>query len=161
MYSKADYRIMKEQINVAIGEGADGLTIGANSPLSEIPDQELAALLSQIPEQTLLTFHRAFDLLNEPIRQLETIQSLGFHRILTSGGPGNAIENIQNLSEYQIHSPQGLHIVAAGGVRAEHIPGMKDKGISCFHAAAGGHEKDVLDPNVLKALQESIKGHAQ
>lgn len=146
---------------MAIGEGADGLTIGASSRSNEIPDQELASLLSCISADILLTFHRAFDQLKEPIRQLETIRSLGFDRILTSGGPGDARENIQKLREYQNHSPKGLHVVAAGGIRAEHIPKLKDAGITYFHAAAGGYEKDVLDPAVLQALQESINDHAQ
>lgn len=160
VYTKDQFKIMHEQIKVAVGEGADGLTIGGLTSTRKIPNLELADLLSHVPKHIVLTFHRAFDQLSQPIKHIDQIHALGFHRILSAGGTGDAVKNAQILHAYHQFAKEKLDLVAAGGLKPEHVPTLKQAGISCFHAAAGGSWKDVLDPNVLESLQKSVFDYA-
>ena len=43
-------------------------------------------ILKQVSGSLPCTFHRAFDLLREPVQQLETVIFLGYSRVLTRFG---------------------------------------------------------------------------
>ncbi|KAG6123260.1 hypothetical protein E4U13_008126 [Claviceps humidiphila] len=71
-------------------------------------------------------FHRAFDAIASTKRAYEGIElllSLNFEGVLTAGGPGNCIDNIDRLNQlcHKYMSKGIFEIVAAGGLRENNI----------------------------------------
>ncbi|CAM1508463.1 Fc.00g053110.m01.CDS01 [Cosmosporella sp. VM-42] len=69
-------------------------------------------------------FHRAFD----PIAatgdwklNLEAIADVGFTGILTSGGHGNYLDNLDRIGEICDYVARRIQIIIGGGVRAKHV----------------------------------------
>ncbi|MDO5729219.1 MAG: copper homeostasis protein CutC [Actinomycetaceae bacterium] len=78
--------------------------------------------VSQIRELTRgyeLTYHRAFDELDDPFAGLETLIALGVDRVLTSGGPGPC--DVETIGRYLERSDGRIQILACGGLRSDSV----------------------------------------
>ena len=73
--------------------------------------------------------------LDEPFSGLDELADLGFHRVLTSGGPPTALEGIATLRQLVEKASGRLEIVAAGGVRAGNAKALLDAGLKQLHAS--------------------------
>ena len=74
--------------------GIHGIVAGAltaDGRLDEVACKRMREAAGTLP----FTVHRAFDTLTDPRESMEQLISWGFQRILTSGGPGNAIDNLE------------------------------------------------------------------
>uniref|UniRef100_A0A2K6U0A3 Copper homeostasis protein cutC homolog n=1 Tax=Saimiri boliviensis boliviensis TaxID=39432 RepID=A0A2K6U0A3_SAIBB len=104
LYSDREIEVMKADIRLAKLYGADGLVFGALTEDGYI-DKELCMSLMAICRPLPVTFHRAFDMVHDPMAALETLLTLGFERVLTSGCDSSALEGlplIKRLIE-QVH----------------------------------------------------------
>ncbi|NWW96903.1 CUTC protein, partial [Rhynochetos jubatus] len=109
LYSDREVEVMKADIRLAKLHGADGLVFGALTEDGRI-DTELCTALLAVCRPLPVTFHRAFDMVHDPLVALETLISLGFERVLTSGCDSSALEGlslIKRLVEQVIFSPGG------------------------------------------------------
>ncbi|NXU54345.1 CUTC protein, partial [Turnix velox] len=108
LYSDREVEVMKADIRLAKLHGADGLVFGALTEDGRI-DTELCTTLLAVCRPLPVTFHRAFDMVHNPLVALETLISLGFERVLTSGCDSSALEGlslIKRLTE-QVGDPWG------------------------------------------------------
>lgn len=112
--------------------GADGVVVGVLNQQHQ-PDYEvLALLLNQAKNLGLsLTFHRAFDAIEDRHQALEQFIQLGVQRVLTSGtgwtsGQG-AEQGVQQLKGLLEHAGTILEIVVGGGVNLSNITFLKDQ----------------------------------
>ncbi|NWY64318.1 CUTC protein, partial [Erithacus rubecula] len=108
LYSDREVEVMKADIRLAKLHGADGLVFGALTEDGRI-DTELCTALLAVCRPLPVTFHRAFDMVHDPLVALETLISLGFERVLTSGCDSSALEGlslIKRLAE-QVMSSAG------------------------------------------------------
>ncbi|NWQ72853.1 CUTC protein, partial [Columbina picui] len=108
LYSDREVEVMKADIRLAKLHGADGLVFGALTEDGRI-DTELCTALLAVCRPLPVTFHRAFDMVHDPLVALETLISLGFERVLTSGCDSSALEGlslIKRLAE-QVSDPWG------------------------------------------------------
>ncbi|NWW43602.1 CUTC protein, partial [Pedionomus torquatus] len=106
LYSDREVEVMKADIRLAKLHGADGLVFGALTEDGRI-DTELCTALLAVCRPLPVTFHRAFDMVHDPVVALETLISLGFERVLTSGCDSSALEGlslIKRLAE-QVRGP--------------------------------------------------------
>ncbi|SPN98998.1 uncharacterized protein DNG_02037 [Cephalotrichum gorgonifer] len=114
------------------------------------------------------TFHRAFDDLlgaGVPVATaVDDVLACGFDGVLTSGGPGNAIDNLGVLADLLRAVDGRMDVLVGGGVRAanaERILGVLEGAerawlhSSCLRA--GGEE---VDEGELRALADVIQGAA-
>ncbi|RMC11510.1 hypothetical protein DUI87_11629 [Hirundo rustica rustica] len=81
LYSDREVEVMKADIRLAKLHGADGLVFGALTEDGRIDTELCTALL-------------AFDMVHDPLVALETLISLGFERVLTSGCDSSALEGL-------------------------------------------------------------------
>ncbi|NXP63190.1 CUTC protein, partial [Chloropsis cyanopogon] len=106
LYSDREVEVMKADIRLAKLHGADGLVFGALTEDGRI-DTELCTALLAVCRPLPVTFHRAFDMVHDPLVALETLISLGFERVLTSGCDSSALEGlslIKRLAEQVMSS---------------------------------------------------------
>ncbi|XP_061018351.1 copper homeostasis protein cutC homolog isoform X2 [Dama dama] len=93
LYSDREVEVMKADIRLAKLYGADGLVFGALTEDGHI-DKELCMSLVALCRPLPVTFHRAFDMVHDPVAALETLLTLGFERVLTSGCDSSALEGL-------------------------------------------------------------------
>ncbi|KAG7263586.1 hypothetical protein CRUP_035569 [Coryphaenoides rupestris] len=105
LYSEQEVEVMRRDIQLMKSHGADGLVLGVLTEDGRHLAQGVDignALSRPLP----VTFHRAFDMVQEPEAALETLVSLGFHRLLTSGCDCSALEGlpvIKRLVKKEFH----------------------------------------------------------
>ncbi|EGW14610.1 Canalicular multispecific organic anion transporter 1 [Cricetulus griseus] len=103
LYSDREVEVMKADIRLAKHYGADGLVFGALTEDGHI-DKDLCMSLVALCRPLPVTFHRvllilAFDMVQDPMAALETLLTLGFERVLTSGCDSSALEGLPLLKQ--------------------------------------------------------------
>ena len=79
--------------------------LGCLDDEANVDIKSVQRILQGIPANISLTFHRAFDVSQDPWKTTESIRSLGFKRILTSGQEksaalGTVFENLAKKSHF-------------------------------------------------------------
>ena len=98
--------------------GVDGVVLGFSTQ-GRVAMRELRAALASAPDASV-TFHRAFDQLDDPLAAIDEIAGLPqVDRILTDGGGGDASSRAARLRQYVDRAGGRLRILAGGGVDEE------------------------------------------
>jgi copper homeostasis protein len=96
-----------------------GFVFGALTTSQEI-DSVATKSLVEAAQPHSITFHRAFDRVLGPFVALNQLDDLGIDRILTSGRPGRAIDNLCILRHLVIQSRSThIKILVGGKVRLD------------------------------------------
>lgn len=101
------------------------------------------------------TFHRAFDAAADPDSALEGLIRCGFQNILTSGGSGNAIDNLENLTELIRKASGRITVMPGGGVRSSNTEALLHTTATWFHCAAitgNGQTADASEIAKIKRI---------
>lgn len=126
LYTPEEIEIMKYDIQVAKELGADGVVFGCLTADGHV-DKQLVAQLMKSSEGMNVTFHRAFDMVADPVKALQDLKELGVNRVLTSGLERTAIEGIDMLAELVTLAGEEIIILAGGGVRPYNIQKLVDR----------------------------------
>ncbi len=179
-YSDIEFAVIQHDIAVAKELGADGVVIGILNPDGSVDMERTAVLIAQARPLNV-TFHRAFDMTNDPYRALEDLISLGVDRILTSGQEISVIEGLDLITELVrlagdrvIIMPGGgterniARVVAQSGVREVHVIGLMAVESSMQfrnqRVFMGGelrppeYTRTITDPEKIRRLRESASG---
>lgn len=163
VYSKHDLETMVAEIQAIAAAGAAGIVVGALTADGGIDEKALDAMLPAA-NGLQVTFHRAFDELDDQLAGLQTL--LGYPpitRVLTSGGQRPAPEAmpaIRKLVEAAEGSP--LRILAGNGLTPEGIESfIEQTGVTEVHFGSairyGRSGLAPIDPVRLRALSNSIR----
>ena len=126
---------MIRDIKAAASLGIDGVAIGCLLEDGSI-DYDNCCRLIEATKGLPVTFHRAFDVANNPFLALEVIHSMGVQRILTSGQQNKAIDGLNLLTQLQQATPEDLKIMVASGIDESNIREIANKTkVSAFHAS--------------------------
>ncbi|HLP11910.1 MAG TPA: copper homeostasis protein CutC [Flavobacteriales bacterium] len=115
--------------------------------------KELVQLALPLP----CTFHRAFDTGPDLSKSLEDVIACGFKRLLTSGGAGNAIDNVPSLIALAKQAGDRLIILPGGGVRSSNIETLKSISTHEFHTSAITKGGEIADADEIKKTFELLK----
>lgn len=119
VYSDDELEIMLSDIHLAKEMGVGGIVSGALLHNNKI-DLEKTQLLLDAAGHLPFTFHRAFDLIPDPISALLSLEEMGVKRILTSGQKENALagkEIIKTLNE----RATAITILAGAGITPTNV----------------------------------------
>ena len=135
-YSDDEFEIMKADIEFARKSGADGIVSGVlnkDGSVDEARTRELVELAAPLP----FTFHRAFDLVPDPMEALNVIIDCGATRVLTSGQMQSAIEGVDLLQNLQTQFGVRIILMPGGGVSSNNIQELaRATGCSEWHMTA-------------------------
>lgn len=136
-------------------ERGDGFVFGALQPQQDEPgwsvDVELCTSVIAWARPFPVVFHRAFD---EAIgsdsgvgleEKLEVVKSLGFNGLLTSGGVGNARDNLAVVKRI-VERAEGLEVVVGGGVRGRNVRAIYEELRTVDGARVVYHSSCLMDP---------------
>lgn len=119
VYSEAELHVMERDIEAALPY-ADAIVSGAMTPAGTVDVAATRRLLER-SQGVSFTFHRAFDQSQSPLEAMETIQSLGCARILTSGTKETAETGIPIIRQLIERAAGAITILPGGGVTASNI----------------------------------------
>lgn len=160
-YTDSEFEIMKSDIIACKKHKVDGIVFGILTNDQKVDSLRCAELINLWNGPA--TFHRAFDSVAEPFDALETLISLGFERILTSGQHDTAIAGIDIIENLLDASKKRIQILPGAGINLNNVGDiLKVKGIEGIHTTANsileypeiaGSTQSIVDGNIVKELR--------
>jgi copper homeostasis protein len=145
LFDGDEREVMLRDIAEAGARGADGVVIGALDPEGRV-DQALTRRLAEAARPMAVTFHRAFDLVREPARELETLIGLGIERVLTSGQAPSALLGSEAIAALVAQGAGRITIMAGGGINESNAARVvRETGVGEIHVGAGGIRHSGMD----------------
>ncbi|XP_062864629.1 copper homeostasis protein cutC homolog isoform X2 [Trichomycterus rosablanca] len=124
LYSEREVEVMKRDIELMKRHRADGLVLGALTEDGRV-DAELCMELL------------AFDMVHDPLVALETLVSLGFERILTSGCDCSALEGLPIIKRLVEQAKGRIIIMPGGGITERNLQRiLEGSGAQEFHCSS-------------------------
>ena len=124
-YNGIEFEIMKREIKVMKELKIDGIVFGILTKDGKV-DKERCAKLLDLWGSNKATFHRAVDVSFDLNESCEDIISLGFERILTSGGEANVMSGIIKLKELVEKYNNKIIIMPGSGINERNIEYIKE-----------------------------------
>lgn len=134
-YDENDLAVMAADIRHIKHAGAAGVVIGAVTAENKV-DKEAVSFLLKEAEGLDVTFHRAFDEIDDQLEALTIIASFPqICRILTSGGQAPAPESAEQLKKLVERSQDtSVKILAGNGMTPESVSTLvKETGLQEVH----------------------------
>ncbi len=146
-YRADEIEVMTRDAKSFVEAGIDGLVIAALTSEGQVDAAACASMLAAAGSVSQRVFHRAFDATPDLFASLETLISLGFTRILTSGGADTALSGAGTLRRLVNQAAGRIEILPAGGVRASNASEILDlSGATQLHLGPMRDEEDVTAP---------------
>ncbi len=142
-YSDSEFEVMKADILTAKNCGADGVVFGILNPDGSVDKTRISELVN-LAKPLKVTFHRAFDVAENPFQALEDIIACGCERILTSGQKNTAIEGIDLLKTLVKKSQNRIEIMAGSGVNAQNAQQFLNIGVHALHLTGKGIQESKM-----------------
>jgi copper homeostasis protein len=120
LYDEDDLDVMRNDIIAARQLGVDGIVLGPLQSSGTLHTQQLAELV-ELARPLKVTFHRAFDQVNDQHTSLDLMLLLGVDYVLTSGAARTALEGAARLQVLQQRAGDRLTILGGGGIRGDHV----------------------------------------
>lgn len=174
-YSDTEFQTMLEDIAICESLGADGIVSGVLTPDLQV-DWDRTKALKEASGLCSFTFHRAFDLVANPMETFVKLQDMGINTLLTSGQARSAMEGMSLLKQLEEKS-NSCTIMPGSGIRDTNAKHFAKTGFKAIHlsatkrvlntkilpripmnAANGIEENEVLitDQDILKKVIESV-----
>jgi copper homeostasis protein len=162
-YSKDDFEIMKQDIQLCKDLGCAGIVSGVlneDNTIDVVRTQELFQLSNPLQ----FTFHRAFDWVPNPVEALEQLIKLKVNRVLTSGQKESSQKGITLLTELKERAKNKITILPGGGINLNNAVLFKDAGFSEIHLSASKTEivnkLPTVSMNSSRLFDERIKTYS-
>ena len=141
-YSEKEFELMKADIVKFKEMGCKGIVSGILNNDNTI-DIKRTNELVKLSRPLEFTFHRAFDMVTDPLKELEKLIQLGVDRILTSGQKQKAVKGIELLKELKKNAKDKIIIMPGSGINKLNI--MNFRSFNEIH----GSFKNEINTNVL------------
>ena len=132
IYNKNDFETILYDVRYMKKMGVAGIVVGMINEDHDVNSEQLNEVIKEASGLEI-TFHRAFDCLKDPKKNILKLSSMGVSRILTSGRSKSAITGINNLIKWKLLSNNLIEIQPGGGINLKNIMNFKDAGFSSIH----------------------------
>lgn len=138
LYSKQEFEVMLSDVRHSIERGCDGIVTGILNRDGTVDMERNMQLVNMARQHGLgVTFHRAFDVCANQEKALEDIISLGFERILTSGGKSTAMEGASIIKHLVDIAAGRILIMPGGGINESNVADLVHyTGVTEIHSSA-------------------------
>lgn len=169
VYREFDISAMLHDIEIAHSIGVQGVVFGALTESRQIHLEHCQCLLNAAGSLET-TFHRAFDIVADPIAAFDEIIAMGFDRLLTSGQATTAEEGIPLIRQLctraegrvivlpgaGVSSSNAQRIVTATGVRELHTMAAATINGQVGEQVAFGTNRKVTVSAMVRAIKDSL-----
>lgn len=115
IYSKEEKEIMLLDIELCNKLNVNGIVVGALNEESKI-DIEFIKRVKKVNKTKEITFHMAFDEIEDKKKAIDTLVELNINRILTKGGVLSVPNNLQSIKELINYAGNRIIIMLGGGI---------------------------------------------
>ena len=130
-----------EAVRAGVPAGARvGFVVGTLTPAGDV-DRDAVRRLVTAAGDAPVTFHKAFDSVPDKPSALALLADLGVSRVLTSGGPGPALDHLGVLADLVGRGGDDVRIAVGGGVRPANVARIV--------AETGAHEVHLRAPGTV------------
>ena len=151
-YTETQFQNLLEDAQRMKALGAHGLVSGLLTAEGAVDVAQLERLM-EVADGLPVTFHRAFDYVEDAEAALEILIAHGVRRILTSGCRGNAEQGMDQLKKLVELADGRVDIVLGGGVRAHNLKKLQQAtGATEFHSSLDRHPT----PESVRELVQSL-----
>ena len=151
-YSPEEVAIIEQDIIVAKDLGCSGVVIGALTPEFHLDLVRLEKWRA-IAGSMYLTFHRAFDVVREPMSALKQLIELGFDCVLSSGQKEKAEEGFSKLEIWNKTFGNQIAIMPGSGINSSNCSRFKEAGFKALHFSGSMNLESITIP---KEVNESM-----
>ena len=120
IYSNQEFELMKNDIVKFKEMGCKGIVSGVLNEDNSI-DIKRTKELVELSRPLEFTFHRAFDVVSDPLKEIENLIRLGVDRILTSGQKDKANKGLELLKELKKNANNRIKIMPGSGINRSNI----------------------------------------
>ena len=120
IYSDEEFELMKQDIVKFKEIGCKGIVSGVLNDDNSI-DIERTQELVELSKPLEFTFHRAFDIVSDPLEEIENLIEIGVNRVLTSGQKDKAIDGLDLLEKLKNISKNKIKIMPGSGINKSNI----------------------------------------
>jgi copper homeostasis protein len=121
-FDEAETQLMLDEIDAVADAGLQGVVLGASLPDGQLDTRTLERLVQRAADLGLRrTLHRAIDLCPDLAQATSLAITLGFERILTSGGAGSAPEGLAGLQRCFDAAAGRIAIMPGAGINASNV----------------------------------------
>ncbi|CAO3675536.1 unnamed protein product [Umbelopsis ramanniana] len=120
LYTELEFESMLQDINFIKQAGAHGVVIGILTADGKV-DIDRNRRLVEAARPMNVTFHRAFDMVADPLAALDDLIRLGIDRVLTSGQQKTAVDGIDMLAKLQKRAKDSIIIMPGCGINQHTI----------------------------------------
>lgn len=125
LYTKEEIEIMKIDIKMCKELGVYGIVIGILDRNNNIDKVRLKELIEEAKPLNI-TFHMAFDEIEDKSRALKELIDLKVHRVLTKGGHENAFKGKEVIKSLIKEGGGKIVILPGGGVTRDNYKELKE-----------------------------------
>ena len=136
-YSNEEYELMKVDIEKFKEMGCKGIVSGVLNE-DETIDLERTKELVELSRPLEFTFHRAFDIVQDPFKEIENLIDIGVNRLLTSGQKDKAIDGLDLLNELKEKTNNKIVIMPGSGITIDNF-----KKFNSFEEIHGSFTKEL------------------
>lgn len=167
VYSEEEFQIILEDIRVAKSMGVAGVVLGFLTANNEIDWKQLERAL-EIARPLSISFHRAFDLLVTPEKDMERLIDMGVGRILCTGKAPTAEMGLATLVRWKQIAMGRIEIQPGGGIGVDNCSLFVSQQFPSLHLSAVSKKrlnavddgldsewhqpKAIADPSILRAV---------
>ena len=137
IFSDEEFELMKYDIIKFKEMGCKGIVSGVLNDDNTI-DVERTKELVKLSKPLEFTFHRAFDIVKDPIEEIENLINMGVYRVLTSGQKERAIDGLVLLEQLNNISNNRIVIMPGSGISKNNL-----KNFELFNEVHGSFRDEI------------------
>lgn len=134
VYTEHELDTLKHDAVHLKSAGADGFVFGILNNDGTINESACRSLLN-IVYPLPVTFHRAFDVVRDPLKSLDTLIELGFSRVLTSGQKSRAEDGLDLIAQLVDKARGRIVVMPGSGINASNVGKIIATGVREVHAS--------------------------
>lgn len=102
-YSATEFKVMQRDLELALEAGAAGIAFGILKTDGTVDHERCRQIVGLCPGRQVV-FHRAFDVVPDPLAALDQFVNLGVTRVMTSGQEASAYNGATRIAEFIRHA---------------------------------------------------------
>lgn len=147
VYSADEFRTMERDAELLLEHGADGVAFGVLRADGSIDLERCRALIGRVGRGREMVFHRAFDVVPDPLTGLEQLIDLGVRRVLTSGQRASALEGAELIRRLIERAGGRIEVLPGAGIRAGNAAELvRRTGAGQIHGSFSERRTDPAGP---------------
>ncbi len=158
-YTEAEIETMIQDISFCKSIGCAGVVSGILTSEMHIDVANTQRLITAAQGMEF-TFHRAFDVCDNPLQAFKQLKDLNITRLLSSGQEPKAIDGIELLKQLKNLSEDKIEIMPGGGVHPTNALAFKKAGFKMLHFSAIKKEAAAQSDDLFTAEISGVSNAA-